>query len=118
MKLALVIEYEGTQYSGFQYQDNAPSIQEELEKAITKLTGEELRVAGAGRTDAGVHAEGQVVAFETSSRYSPVVFQKALNHYLPEKKSLFSNYLFDETKLRNHIKYRLLDLNHYQLSID
>lgn len=85
MKLALVIEYEGTQYSGFQYQDNAPSIQEELEKAITKLTGEELRVAGAGRTDAGVHAEGQVVAFETSSGYSPDVFQKALNHYLPDE---------------------------------
>jgi len=80
-----VIEYEGTQYSGFQCQNNAPSIQEELEKAITNLTGEVLRVAGAGRTDAGVHAEGQVVSFETSSSFSPDVFQRALNYYLPNE---------------------------------
>ena len=55
-RLAMRVEYEGTAYSGFQYQANAPSIQEELEKAIAALTGDEVRIRSAGRTDAGVHA--------------------------------------------------------------
>ena len=84
MRLALVVEYDGTEYSGFQYQVNAQSIQEELEKAVTKLTREKVRVAGAGRTDAGVHAAGQVVAFDTSVAYGPEQFVNALNHHLPD----------------------------------
>ncbi len=84
MRLALTIEYEGTEYGGFQYQDNAPSIQKELERALFRLTGERTRVAAAGRTDAGVHAKGQVVAFDTGSDHSPGTFVRALNHYLPE----------------------------------
>lgn len=83
MRLALIVEYDGTDYSGYQYQDNAPSIQGELEKAITRLTRERTRVRGAGRTDAGVHALGQVVAFDTESDYPPETFIKALNYYLP-----------------------------------
>lgn len=84
MRLALVVEYEGTAYHGFQFQANAPSIQEEIEKAIGRLTGERVRVKGAGRTDAGVHARGQVVAFDTESEHSPETFVKAMNHYLPK----------------------------------
>ena len=84
MRLALVVEYDGTEYSGFQYQANAPSIQEELEKATAKLTREKVRVSGAGRTDAGVHATGQVVAFDTSAPYGPDEFVGALNHHLPD----------------------------------
>ena len=84
MRLALVVEYDGTDYSGFQYQANAPSIQEELEKAVAKLTREKVRVTGAGRTDAGVHAVGQVVAFDTSAAYGPEQFVSALNHHLPD----------------------------------
>ncbi len=84
MRLALVVEYDGTDYSGFQYQANAPSIQEELEKAVAKLTREKVRVSGSGRTDAGVHAAGQVVAFDTSAAYGPNQFVKALNHHLPD----------------------------------
>lgn len=84
MRLVLIVEYEGTEYGGFQYQDNAPSIQQELERALFLLTGEQTRVAPAGRTDAGVHAEGQVVAFDTSATHPPRTFVKALNHYLPE----------------------------------
>lgn len=84
MRLALIVEYEGTAYHGFQSQANAPSIQEEIEKAIGNLTGELVRVKGAGRTDAGVHARGQVVAFDTESEHSPETFVKAMNHYLPE----------------------------------
>ena len=83
MRLALTIEYEGTRYRGFQYQVNVPSIQGELEQAIERLTGEGVRVKGAGRTDAGVHAEAQVVAFDTEAEHSTDTFMSALNHYLP-----------------------------------
>ena len=83
MRLALTIEYEGTRYHGFQYQVEAPTIQDEVEQAIHRLTGECVRVKGAGRTDAGVHAKAQVVAFDTNSAYSTDTFASALNHYLP-----------------------------------
>ena len=83
-RIALVIEYDGTEFHGFQYQANAPTIQEELEKAIARLAGERRRVRGAGRTDAGVHATGQVVAFDTAAAHPPDTFVRALNFYLPE----------------------------------
>ena len=84
MRLALIVEYDGTAYHGFQFQVNAPSIQEELENAIASLTGEKVRIKGAGRTDAGVHARGQVVAFDTASSHSTQTFVRALNYYLAE----------------------------------
>ena len=83
MRLALLVEYDGAGYHGFQYQPNARSIQEELEGAIGRLTGERVRVEGAGRTDAGVHASGQVVTFDTAAAHTEEVFLGALNHYLP-----------------------------------
>jgi len=82
MRVALIVEYEGTRYSGFQYQTNAPSIQEELEKSITLLTNEHTRISAAGRTDAGVHALAQVISFETSVEYPLTTFVKGLNHHL------------------------------------
>jgi len=82
--MSLIVEYEGSRYHGFQYQADAPSIQEELEKAIARLTNESPRVKGAGRTDAGVHATGQVVAFDTDADYGPETFIGALNHFLPD----------------------------------
>ncbi|MBM3947841.1 MAG: tRNA pseudouridine(38-40) synthase TruA [SAR202 cluster bacterium] len=84
MRLALVIEYDGTGYHGFQYQENAPSVQEELEAAIERLTGVRPRIKGAGRTDAGVHAAGQVAAFDTESALPPETFVRGMNHYLPD----------------------------------
>lgn len=83
-RLALVIEYDGSHYGGSQIQKNAPSIQGALEQALEKLTGERLRVAFAGRTDAGVHALGQVTAFTTASRLKTDVFVRGLNAWLPE----------------------------------
>lgn len=82
-RLALLLEYDGSRYSGSQYQKDAPSVQGELEAAITKLTGEQVRVAFAGRTDAGVHAIGQVAAFSTASRHPPDTFVGGLNFWLP-----------------------------------
>ncbi|HAZ32198.1 MAG TPA: tRNA pseudouridine(38-40) synthase TruA [Dehalococcoidia bacterium] len=82
-KISLLIEYEGTNYHGFQIQSNVPTIQGELERAIFRVTGEAVRIRGAGRTDAGVHAWGQVATFETASALPPLTFLRALNFYLP-----------------------------------
>jgi len=82
-RMALVVEYDGTRYLGFQLQTGGPTIQGELEQALRRLTGERVRVAAAGRTDAGVHARGQVVSFLTASSLSREAFMGGLNHYLP-----------------------------------
>ena len=84
-RLALVLEYEGSRYGGSQLQKRTPSIQGELETALHKLTGERLRVALAGRTDAGVHAQGQVAALTTASTLETEVFVRGLNAWLPEE---------------------------------
>ena len=82
--MALLVEYEGTSYKGFQLQSGQPTIQGEIESALTKFTGETIRVRGASRTDSGAHALGQVVDFLTSSVHPPESFPKALNYYLPQ----------------------------------
>jgi tRNA pseudouridine38-40 synthase len=79
----LTIQYEGTNYAGWQVQDNALTVQEEIEKALATILQEKVRVAGAGRTDAGVHALGQVAAFKTSGAISLDRLQRALNGILP-----------------------------------
>ena len=83
-RVALALEYDGTGYSGSQYQENAPSIQGALEAAINNLTGERTRVAFAGRTDAGVHALCQVAAFDTRASLEIGAFVSGLNHFLPD----------------------------------
>ena len=86
-RIVLIIEYDGTNYFGFQLQaehPGQPTIQSELEEAIKSLTGEELRVSAASRTDTGVHAIGQVVSFKTKANISLVSFISGLNHFLPE----------------------------------
>ncbi len=82
-RLCLVVEYDGTNYHGFQLQSSDPTIQGELETGLAKLTGEQIRVRGASRTDSGTHAQGQVVDFLTSSGHLAETFPKALNYYLP-----------------------------------
>jgi len=83
-KMAFIIEYEGTRYHGFQIQANAPTIQGAIEQALMQVTGERIRISCASRTDQGVHAQGQVVAFRTASALSPDTLTRALNYYLPE----------------------------------
>ncbi len=82
-KIVLIMEYDGTHYHGFQLQDGFPTIQGETEEALWKLTGERLRVMTASRTDAGVHAKGQVVSFRTKSPLPLPAFINGLNYYLP-----------------------------------
>ncbi len=74
----MVVEYDGTAYHGFQVQPDVPTIQGELEKAVYQVTQETSRLAGAGRTDTGVHALGQVVSFHTGSSLPPSVLMRAL----------------------------------------
>lgn len=81
--LKLTIAYDGTRYLGWQAQDNGPTVQVEIERAIHAVTGETLRVVGSGRTDAGVHARGQVASFRTKSRIPDWKLPMALNAHLP-----------------------------------
>jgi tRNA pseudouridine38-40 synthase len=91
-RIALVLEYDGTRYAGFQLQSNASSVQGALEEAIGKLTGASARVMGAGRTDAGVHAAGQVACFDTDSSLAVERFRAGLNHYLLEDIAVHNAY--------------------------
>jgi tRNA pseudouridine38-40 synthase len=83
-RIAVLLEYDGTAYGGSQRQANAPSIQAALEEAIRRLTGGEVKTAFAGRTDAGVHALGQVAAFSTAIHHTPDTWRRALNALLPD----------------------------------
>ncbi len=83
-KIVLIVEYDGTHYHGSQLQASLPTIQGEIEDALWKLTGERTRVMTASRTDAGVHAKGQVISFRTKSSLPPQTFINGLNYYLPE----------------------------------
>jgi len=85
MNIVCGIEYDGTGYHGFQRQPSShgPTIQGIVETAIAAISGEMPVVYGAGRTDAGVHARGQVIHFRTNSRLTPQVWMRALNAVLP-----------------------------------
>lgn len=83
MRVRAVVAYDGTDYGGFQRQTNAPSVQATLEIALAQVTQETVTVLAAGRTDAGVHAVGQVIAFDTAWRHGLDALQRALNAVLP-----------------------------------
>ena len=78
----LTIEYDGTPYVGWQRQDNGPSVQSAVETAILSLTGETVRIRGAGRTDSGVHARGQVAHADLTRAWDAHTLRNALNAYL------------------------------------
>jgi len=81
--IRLTIEYDGTNYCGWQVQENGPTIQGSVEKALLAVTGEKITINGSGRTDAGVHARGQVGNFTTCSTIPGEKFAYALNNKLP-----------------------------------
>ncbi|MBC9785287.1 tRNA pseudouridine(38-40) synthase TruA [Heliobacterium chlorum] len=90
-RVKFIVAYDGTNYHGFQTQEdptNLPTIQDELMRAIQVLTGEEAKITCAGRTDAGVHARGQVVDFLTTSRIPDEKFPLAMNSLLPKDVSV------------------------------
>ncbi|HEX4144460.1 MAG TPA: tRNA pseudouridine(38-40) synthase TruA [Pirellulales bacterium] len=81
--IKLTLAYDGTAFAGWQSQSDRRTLQETLEETLRQIIGERLRVAASGRTDAGVHALGQVVSFDTESALSADVLQRALNAELP-----------------------------------
>ena len=83
VRYALVVEYDGTHYFGFQLQADQPTIQSELEKALKSLTGEHIRISASSRTDTGVHAYGQVISFKTNAKLPLEAYVHGLNHHLP-----------------------------------
>jgi tRNA pseudouridine38-40 synthase len=83
MQVRLKLEYDGTNYSGWQMQTGQNSIQAELEEALARIFGAPVRVRGAGRTDAGVHARGQVAAARLPRLFDPAELGRALNAILP-----------------------------------
>jgi tRNA pseudouridine38-40 synthase len=88
MRFKLTLQYDGTNYSGWQVQPNGCTIQGVLEDALQRLFGEPARVAAAGRTDAGVHAAGQVVTFTSARQRSPDTVRRALNALTPRDLSV------------------------------
>jgi tRNA pseudouridine38-40 synthase len=116
-RFALVVEYDGTRYYGSQFQRELPTVQSQLEKALFSLTGDEIRVTMAGRTDAGVHARGQVVSFVTGSRLEEYTFLCGLNHYLPSDISVKSARMVDmdfdprRSALKREYEYYILNSN-------
>jgi tRNA pseudouridine38-40 synthase len=114
-RLVLILEYNGAGYHGSQYQANAPTVQGEIEKALQRLTGDKIRVKMASRTDAGVHATGQVASFRTDSALPLHAYIDGLNHYLPadiavkEAKRAEDNFDVRRRATRRTYKYYLLN---------
>lgn len=88
--IKLTLEYDGTQYAGWQRQPNQPTVQEAVETAITNVTQQTIAVVAAGRTDAGVHALGQVVSFRIERDMTAYEWTMALNAHLPADISIRS----------------------------
>jgi tRNA pseudouridine38-40 synthase len=110
----LTLEYDGRPFVGWQRQDNGPSVQGTLEDAIEKFSGLRVTVTGAGRTDAGVHAKGQVVHFDLEKDFPKV--RDALNHFLrPSPVVVVDAELADKefharfSAIKRHYLYRILN---------
>jgi tRNA pseudouridine38-40 synthase len=106
----LVLEYDGTRYVGWQVQPNGPSVQAEVERALETLHEAPRRVTAAGRTDAGVHALGQVVSFPEERPLPLVAYVKGMNAVLPEDVAVRSASLepdgFDARRSARGKRYR------------
>ena len=120
MKVKLTVSYDGTAYCGWQVQPNGVSVQEILENAIEQVVGQRLKVTGSGRTDAGVHAKGQVAHFETPFENIPAEkFYKALNiHLPPDIKVLSSERADDDFNARRSAKSKTYSYFCYVSSVE
>ncbi len=115
-RFCIVVEYDGTPFVGWQRQDNGPSVQAALETAVHRLTGEEVVVFGAGRTDAGVHAREQVAHFDLSSDWREDKIRDGLNFHLkPNPVAVISGKNVDADfharfdAVQRHYHYRIIN---------
>ncbi|MCI1655728.1 MAG: tRNA pseudouridine(38-40) synthase TruA [Lachnospiraceae bacterium] len=83
-RIRLKVAYDGTNYCGWQIQKNRPTIEGELQKALKSLLGQDVRLTGASRTDAGVHSQGNIAVFDTEAKMPADKYAVALNQRLPE----------------------------------
>lgn len=111
--IKMILEYDGTQFSGWQVQPSVRTVQGEIEKTLALLTGEVIRIDGSGRTDAGVHALGQVATFKTATRIPNQNLMRVLNHNLPEDITVKH---LEEVAMDYHARYNACG-KHYQYRI-
>jgi len=90
LNIKVVLEYDGSGFAGWQQQAHGRTVEAELKRALREITGQEHKVYAAGRTDAGAHAEGQVVSFQTEGRITPRRLVAALNAKLPDDVAVLS----------------------------
>lgn len=114
IRWALLVEYDGADFVGWQRQKNGHSVQEAIEQALGRLTGEPVVILGAGRTDAGVHALGQVAAFTTEKPLQPENVVRGGNSYLPPSvriraaRTVSLDFNPRRDAIRRHYRYRLV----------
>lgn len=114
MRIKLCLSYDGTDFCGWQRQQNGVSVQQTVEDAVYNLTGEKVTVTASGRTDAGVHAKGQVAHFDTDANIPPEKFYKALNTFLPASvKALSSAKASDNFNARKNAKRKTYEYSLY-----
>lgn len=112
-RIKLVVAYDGTDYCGFQVQNNGPTIEGELNRVLSELFGEEIRVIGASRTDSGVHAYCNVAVFDTQARMPAEKMVYAINQRLPEdirvqsSREVASDFHPRHTDTRKTYEYRI-----------
>lgn len=115
MNIKVVLEYDGSGFAGWQQQAKGRTVEAELKRALRAITGQEITVYGAGRTDAGAHAEGQVANFRTDGHISPRRLMAALNAHLADDVAVLSAEEVDEdfharySARRRRYRYRYLD---------
>ncbi|WP_113457222.1 tRNA pseudouridine(38-40) synthase TruA [Rhizobium cremeum] len=116
-RFRMTVEYDGTPYVGWQRQENGPSVQGALENAVLSLTGETVSIRGAGRTDSGVHALGQVIHVDLARAWVPYKLRNALNAHLAlagERVAVLDVAAVDEafdarfSAMRRHYLYRII----------
>jgi len=117
-RFRMIVEYDGTAYVGWQMQENGHSVQAALQQAILSLTGETVSIRGAGRTDSGVHAFGQVIHADLSRDWAPFKLRNALNAHLMmagEKVSVIDVTQVDDSfdarfsAVKRHYLYRIIN---------
>ncbi|TMD35330.1 MAG: tRNA pseudouridine(38-40) synthase TruA [Chloroflexi bacterium] len=115
MNIKVVLEYDGSGFAGWQQQAKGRTVEAELKRALRSITGKDVVVYGAGRTDAGAHAEGQVVNFHTDGRIQPLRMLAALNARLPEDVAVLTaeeasdDFHARHSALWRRYRYRYLD---------
>ena len=106
----LILEYDGTAYAGWQQQPDQPTIQESVEQVLQSVTQSPVSVIGAGRTDSGVHARGQVASFQTDKTLSTLEWKRALNGLLPKDISVKAvDLVSDDFHARYSAKWKLYE---------